>query len=155
MKSEIEYSDEMIKVLTNGIGVELGKPIRFCYYELKETLLKSIKFHPKATTDDVQLAIDLLALSIFQQNIITPFFGARNMMERLEEYRVSSIRMANYTLGEDDRATIRHCTNTFYAILKRFGLLPSSLDFSSPEDAIKLVLKPPAPKEYEPEDEYE
>jgi hypothetical protein len=142
MYTATEYSDEVIKILTNGIGGELGKPIRFRYYELKEKLLNRLRISRDLNNDDAQIAIDVIALSVFYQRLIVPFYGSSNFLERLNSHAVSSVLMGSYILGEDDRNKMRICTRAFYAILKKLELSPSTLDISSIEELIATISSP-------------
>ncbi len=45
MNNENDFSDDVIKILTTGIGVELGKKVRINYYDLKTKLLRSVLFN--------------------------------------------------------------------------------------------------------------
>jgi len=143
------YSDEVILILTNGIGSILGRAIRFNYYELKEKLLKSVPYHKDFTREDTQIAIDIIALSIFHQAVVVPFYGSSNFLGRLADYEVTAVRMGTYTLSPDDYNNMNTCTKAFYAILKRSGLTPSSLSIPSIEDLIENIKNPPMDMEEE------
>jgi len=141
MIEDTRYSDEVLRILTNGIGAELGKPIRLSYYQLKEKLLTRINKSENLTIDEenIQIILDVIALSVFHQNIITPFYGSNNFIERLENFNVKSISIGTYSLVADDKRKISTCTKAFYAILKKVGLSPTNLAISTIDNFVEGI----------------
>ena len=156
MVKEELYSDEIVKILTNGIGVELGRPIRFRYYELKNRFIRklntSIEWLDDWNEKNTQIAIDIIALSVFHQRVIVPFYGSSNFLTFLNNYKINSVAMGTYSLGSDDRGRMTKCTKAFYAITKKIKLSPRELNISSVEELIELFRRKSLAKEVFKED---
>jgi len=122
--------DEMINVLTKGIGVELYKPLRIAYYNKKTFLIKNSKYQ-RSSNISKQFLIDVMALSIFNQKIILPFHGAANFAVGTKPYGVKQVRMANYYLDQEFYVLAHNITSQFFAISKDYGLNVENLHISS------------------------
>ncbi len=122
--------DEMINSLTKGIGIELYKPLRISYYNKKRFLEKNDHFQ-KSTERNKQFLIDIMALSIFNQQIILPFHGAANFAAGTKSYGVTRVRMASYHLDKEFYVLANNVTHQFFAITKNYGLSIENLHISS------------------------
>ena len=67
--------DEMLVALTRGIGAELGKKIRFSYYDKKKIIEKD-DIYRKLPTPQKLSVFDLLALAMFHEFVIGPMHGS-------------------------------------------------------------------------------
>ncbi|HKI55429.1 MAG TPA: hypothetical protein VJ987_14990 [Anaerolineales bacterium] len=132
--------DEMINALTKGIGVELYKPIRIAYYNKKSFLEKSESY--KQCSNEMKLfLLDVLALSIFNQQVITPIHGARNFASGTRKYGVTRVRMASYHLDKEFYSDADRITKQFFAITKEYGLSVEHLHVSSINEFVEFWLK--------------
>lgn len=141
------YSDEVIQIITNGIGFILGKAIRKNYYELKDKLLKSLPYHKEFSIEDAQIAIDIIALSVYHQAVVLPFYGSSNFFERMRAFDISSVQMGTYKLSADDYRNMQLCTKAFYAILGKNGMTPATLSIPSIDDLIERIKNHPVEPE--------
>ena len=130
----------MLNIITKGIGSELSKPIRISYYEKKRLLDKNKKF--QQSSNEIQLFLcDILALSLFNQKVITPLYGAGNFMDGTRSYGVNRVRMGTYHLDEEFHTTSNNITRQFYAIVKKYDLEIEALHVSSINDFVDTWLK--------------
>lgn len=128
---------EMIDALTKGIGAELGKPIRFSYYNLQRSLEKNNRY--SQCSEEMKLFItDVLALSIFNQKVITPIYGAINFSAGTKKFGVSRIRMGDYHLDKRFFVQSGKITRQFYAIVRSYGLNIEKLHVASISDFVDL-----------------
>lgn len=132
--------DEMINILTRGIGIELVKPIRISYYDKKRYLEKDENY--KNNTDDIkQFLIDMMAMSVFNQQVIVPLYGASNFGSATKEYGVKQVRMGSYMLDNNFYSEVDETTKQFYAITREYGIAIESLHISSISEFIEKWLK--------------
>lgn len=137
---ENKYSDEVLKILTNGLGVELGKPIRIRYYDLKKRLFYNDYAESRLDNkENIQIALDLIALSIYYQNLIVPFYGSLKFYDKLTNFDVNSIAMGAYSFNSEDRNRMETCTKAFFSIMKKVRLSPSDLVISDVKDIFELI----------------
>jgi len=138
---EDKYSDELLKILTCGLGASLGKPIRIRYYELKKMLFQNDYAEVMLDRENVQIAVDMIALSVYYQYLIVPFYGSDNFLKNLTTRGVTSIAMGQYSLGSEERQRIEKCTKAFYVVMKKIGLSPSNLAISDTRDILSVINK--------------
>lgn len=132
--------DQMINILTKGIGIELGKPIRMSYYDKKKLFGKNENY--KNCTDDIkQFLIDMMAMSIFNQQVIVPLHGAANFGSDTKKYGVEQVKMGSYMLNNNFYSEVNETTKQFYAITKEYGIAIESLHISSINEFIEKWLK--------------
>jgi len=132
--------NEMLNIVTKGIGVELSKPIRLSYYNYIRELQKNTKFQ-NATSDIRLFLIDILALSLFNQKVITPLYGVGNFLDGSRKYGVNKIRMGSYDLDNEFYSTASNITRQFYAIVKKYDLNIEALHIASVNDFVDQWLK--------------
>ncbi len=132
--------EEMINLLTRGIGAELYKPLRISYYNKKRFLEKNDKFQ-KSSKRNKQFIIDVMALSIFNQKIILPYHGAANFAAGSKAYGVTRVRMASYHLDKEFYVAAKKITSQFYAITYNYGLRVEHLHISSISEFVDHCLE--------------
>lgn len=122
--------DEMIDALTKGIGVEVGRPLRLSYYQLKQRLQKSENY--QQSDDDVKIALfDLLALSIFHHQVIVPFYGANNFRQGSRQLGIKDVRVGGKNLGQEFFALSDKIPKAFFAIVSSYGIAIEKLHVST------------------------
>lgn len=114
-------NDEMINIFSMGVGIKLGKIMRFSYFELKKILIKNAIYSEQGN-ESKQIIIDILALSIFYNRIILPLSGAHNFIGNLPQYKVGEIGMGSYKIDMKQQQEIHNCVSRFYAILKKYKI---------------------------------
>lgn len=132
--------DEMINLLTKGIGADLYKPLRISYYKFRDSLLNNVNYK-KSSAREKQFLIDVLALSIFNQKVVLPFHGAANFAEGTKSMGVKRVRMATYHLDREFYQAANQVTRQYYAITKKFGLDVEDLYFSSNSEFVNRWLE--------------
>ena len=132
--------NEMIDALTRGIGIELSKPIRISYYEKKRYLEKDARYLQSPKEIKIFL-VDVMALSIFNQQAITPLHGASNFSSGAKAYGVTRVRMGTYHLDKEFYTITDRITRQFFAICKEYGLNVEQLHISSVSEFTNLWLK--------------
>jgi len=132
--------DEMIDALTRDIGIELVKPIRISYYDKKRFLEKNENY--KNSPDDMkQFLIDMMAMSIFNQQVIVPLYGAINFGSDTKKYGVEQVKMGSYMLDHNFYSEVNETTKQFYAITKKYGIAIESLQIPSINEFVEKWLK--------------
>jgi hypothetical protein len=132
--------NEMIDALTRGIGVDLYRPMRISFYNKKRFLEKNEKYL-KSPDNIKQFLIDVVALSIFNHQVIIPLSGATNFLTGTKSYRVTKVRMGTYYLDKDFSITTNKIINQFYSITNSYGLKMDSLYVSSIDEFVDLWLE--------------
>ena len=122
--------DEMINLLTKGIGIELSKKIRIAYYEKKKIIVKHESYN-KISKKKHPLVLDLLALGIFHEFVIGPMHGSNNFLRSTEKYGVKSIIMGNYKLDSQFNKETAIITKAFFAIIKKYNIEINQLSIPS------------------------
>ena len=122
--------DEMIDALTKGIGVEVGRPLRRSYFQLKQRLEQNEKY--QRSGDDLKIALlDLLALSIFHHQVIVPFYGANNFRHGSRQLGIKDVRVGGKNLGEEFFTFSDKIPKAFFAIVSRYGIAVEKLHVST------------------------
>lgn len=137
--------DEMIDALTTGIGVELGRPLRLSYYQLKQRLQQNEKF--QAANDDEKVAlVDLLALSIFHHQVIVAFHGANNFRQGSRQLGVEDVRVGGKNLGKDFFIQSDKVLKAFFAIVSGYGIAIEKLHVSTINEFVEFWLGEMSPR---------
>lgn len=132
--------DEMINALTKGIGADLYKPIRMAYYDKKRALEKN-EAYKSCAAEMQQFLLDVMALSIFNQQVITPLHGASNFASGTRQYGVKRVRMASYDLDRKFYSDVDQITKQFFAITKKYDLPIEHLHVSSLSEFAEFWIK--------------
>lgn len=127
----------MIDALTKGIGADLGKPLRFSYYEKKRYVEKNAQYMECSKWTKLFI-LDVLALSLYNQSVVTPLHGATNFYNDTRKEGVTRIRMGNYHIDKDFFRQTSRITRQFYAILKSYGIRVESLHVASITEFIEF-----------------
>lgn len=134
----------MINSLTNGLGAELGKKVRISFYN-KERILKQHDSFQSFTSNQKDLFVDLLALSIFHDFAIGPLHGSINFMNSTKKYGVKSIGMGSYKFDSKMKKISLGITKGFFEILKKYNIEIYQLNIGSIAEFIetnkKFVIK--------------
>ncbi|MDD4528006.1 MAG: hypothetical protein PHF25_08245 [Candidatus Margulisbacteria bacterium] len=132
---------EMINVLTNGIGTNLGKEIRVEYFNNKTRLLKLVNHKNLDKIDTTSLNVeyfwDMLALAIFHEKVIVPFHGSINFIKNTRSYGVKQVEMGSYTLDNHYLKKTESITTQFFAIINKYELTIEQLNIPNIEAHIK------------------
>ncbi|HLP57226.1 MAG TPA: hypothetical protein VK186_00280 [Candidatus Deferrimicrobium sp.] len=129
MSDELEIKT-MVEALTENIGVKLGGSIRLSFFKLAERLMKSEEFINMEKSIQ-QLTLDLLALSIFYNEIISPLQGGQSFITIAKKSNASTIRIGKDKLDQSFSEKARKCVNHFTYILDKNSIPISLLSFSS------------------------
>lgn len=129
MSFELEKK-EMVETLTVGIGAELGRKVRLSFFTLAERLMKYERFITMERPIQ-QMTLDLLALSIFYNEIICPLEGSQSFLLFIEKANASHIRIGSDKLTDQFAKRARNCVSVFYSILNRYKIPNNLLSFSS------------------------
>jgi hypothetical protein len=130
--------DEMIAVLTRGIGAELGRPIRRNYYSARDALKRSD--HYKALNAEQKVfALDLLALTTFHAAVIVPLEGSRRFMAQAAKLGAVRVRMGDYDYDNAQAKLAEGIGKQFFAILKAYMIDTADLYFDSPEGLARRI----------------
>ena len=132
--------DEMLKILTKGIGTDLWKPIRMSYYDKRRSVDKILK-QRKTPDNKRDIIYDLLALTVFHDKAIIPMHGSINFMGNARKYDVNSISMGHYKIDEDHNSISEKCVKQFFAIMSSFDIPISILTFSNSKEFVNASLK--------------
>lgn len=130
----------MINSLTNGLGAELGKKVRISFYNKERILKQHDSFH-NFTSNQKDLFVDLLALSIFHDFAIGPLHGSINFMNYTKKYGVKSIGMGSYKFDEKMKKISQGITKGFFEILKKYNIEIYQLNIGSIAEFIKTNKK--------------
>lgn len=126
----------MITALTRGIGAELYKPLRIQYWNWKKTFINNISY--RQSNEMVKLFLhDVLALSLFNQYVMTPIYGASNFTEESSQMGVTRVRMGSHHIDKKFTETTEGITKQFYAINKNYGLKVEQLHIASANEFIE------------------
>lgn len=128
--------DEMLIALTRGIGAELGKKIRFAYYEKKRVVLNNI-LYKQISQDKQPIILDLLALGLFHEYAIGPIHGSNNFYSATRRYGVKSIKMGSYDIDNKSNKKTLAITKSFFAIMADYNVEISQLSIPSIQEFIK------------------
>lgn len=122
--------DAMIDALTKGIGVEVGRPLRLSYFQLKQRLQQNEKY--QGSDDHVKIALlDLLALSIFHHQVIVPFYGANNFRQGSRQLGIKDVRVGGKNLGKEFFALSDKIPKAFFKIVSDYGIAVEKLHVST------------------------
>ncbi len=127
---EERMANEMIDALTRGIGIELGKPIRIAFYEKEKLLIKNSAFQ-QCTGWQKQLITDMAALSIFNQSVILPYYGAGNFYSDSKKAGVTRIRVGSEHIDKDFISSASKITRQFFAIISEYEIDINHLHISN------------------------
>ena len=130
--------NEMMKALTNGIGGDLGRPIWRQFFR-QQSALAGNPAYKELRQDTRQLAIDILALSIFHSQVILPLHGSAGFLSGTRRYGVTRIRLGKSHFTKQDATKSGRITKQFFAIVSTYGIEISQLTFTSPDTLIKTV----------------
>lgn len=122
--------DAMIDALTKGIGVEVGRPLRLSYFQLKRRLQQNEKYQQSDDGDKIAL-LDLLALSIFHHQVIVPFYGANNFHQGSRHLGIKDVRLGGKNLGKEFFALSDKIPKAFFAIVNSYGIAVEKLHVST------------------------
>lgn len=129
----------MIEALTKGIGVEVGRPLRLSYYQLKQRLQQNKKY--QASDHDTKIAlVDLLALSIFHHQVIVPLYGANNFRQGSRQLGIEDVRVGGKNLGKDFFVLSNKIPKAFFAIVSGYGITVEKLHVSTIGDFVDYWL---------------
>lgn len=84
--------------------------------------------------------LDMTALSIFNQKVITPLLGASNFRKDTQRYGVSKVLMGFYSFDLESFDRIDKITKQFFAITKDFNIDIVRLNISSIEEFVTTWL---------------
>lgn len=130
--------DEMINALTLGLGPELGKTIRFRYYEQKRRALNSgLAAHWGSY--EYGLLCDFIALAVFHESVIVPLHGSLNFMEFSSKLGVSQVRMGEYSIDQDHTQSAEAAVKQFFGILKEYEIDTGLLSLGDMEAYLRYV----------------
>lgn len=132
--------NEMIRILTDGIGSKVGRSLRIDFgnkhkaFEVNETF--------KTLDEQDQLAIlDLLALTLFFEQVFAPISGAYQMYSNAKKIGVSKIQMSTYSIDGVFARDFEKASRRFIAILHAFNIQTSQLGFTSVREFVENSLK--------------
>lgn len=129
MSIELEKK-EMIIALTENIGAKLGRSVRSSFFELVKRLMRNDEFN-KMEIPIQQMTLDLLALSIFYNEIISPLEGGRSFLALAKKSKASHIRIGEDKLTEKFANRASYCLGKFYSILDNNNIPLNLLSFST------------------------
>jgi hypothetical protein len=129
MPFELEIK-EMVEALTEGIGARLGRSVRSSFFKLAERLMRYEEFI-KMERPFQQMTLDLLALSIFYNEIISPLEGGHSFVSLAEKSKASHIRIGSDKLTHKFVNSASSCVRNFYSILHKNDIPLNLLSFSS------------------------
>ena len=132
-------ANEMIDALTKGIGAELAKPIRISFYE-KERYLNQNKKFQRSENWQKQLIVDMAALSIFNQQVILPYYGAGNFYQDAKKIGVTRIRIGSQHYDKEFIGTSSKITRQFFAITNSYEIDVNHLHISNISEFVKFWL---------------
>lgn len=136
--------DEMLVALTKGIGAELGKKIRFSYYD-KKKLIQKDGIYKDLPENKKPLMLDLLALSMFHEFVIGPMHGSNNFFSSTKKYGLKSINLGSYKIDEEFNKQTLAITKSFFAIMSEYNIEIHQLSVPSPHEFliknIEFILK--------------
>jgi hypothetical protein len=125
--------DEMLVALTRGIGAELGKKIRFSYYE-KKRLIQNDDIYRACQENEKSLFLDLLALAIFHEFAIGPMHGSNNFYSSTKKYGVNSISLGSFKVDDEFNKQTLAITKAFFSIMSEYNIEINQLSVSSPHE---------------------
>lgn len=130
--------DEMLNILTKGIGSELGRPIRISYYDKKRAVDKVLQ-SDRIPENKKNIVYDILALTVFHDKIIIPLHGSLNFMQTTKRYGITEVSMSTYSIGHEYNETSDKCVKHFFAILSSFDIDIGLLNFTNSSEFIKMI----------------
>lgn len=131
--------NEMINILTKGIGAELWKPIRISYYDKKRSIDVFLK-NKKTPESTRNIIYDLLALTVFHDKVIIPLHGSNNFMENAEKFSIESVSMGTYSIDKEHSRISEKCVKHFFAIMSSYDISIASLTFSGAKEFVDSSL---------------
>lgn len=134
----METTHDMIDALTMGIGAELGRPIRWQFFQQRQMLERNASFSELSRRRQ-QFAVDLLALAIFHGEIILPLHGSANFLAGTRKLGVSQVRLGSSYFTKLDSEQVTKITRQFFALVSSYGLQIAQLTFTSPDELIAAV----------------
>lgn len=118
----------MLQALTDGIGADLGRPIRASFFELFGRLKKHERFLALETLEQQQL-VDLLALSIFYNHVIVPLESGSSLLSLVRMADATHIRLGRDKLTPKLAARFRACAWAFLDIIRQQNIPKELLSF--------------------------
>lgn len=120
----------VVIALTDGVGAQLGGPIRASYFELVERLRCQKAFAP-LHHDDKQALIDLLAFSIFYNQVISPLESGSCLLALAQKAQATHIRLGDDKLTPNLSARFGACAGSFQKILRGQHIPSDLMSFST------------------------
>jgi len=127
--------ESMVIALTNGVGAQLGGPIRASFFELAERLCSHKSFAP-LHHDDKQALVDLLALSIFYNQVISPLESSSHLLALAQKAQATHIRLGSDKLTPSLTARFGACAGSFQRILREQHISTDLMSFSTLKEFI-------------------
>jgi hypothetical protein len=125
--------DEMLMALTRGIGADLGKKVRFAYYE-KKRLIVNDEIFKECQEYQQSLIFDLLALAMFHEFAIGPMHGSNNFYSSTKKYGVKRISLGSFNIDDEFNKQTLLITKSFFAIMSEYNIEIHQLSVSSPHE---------------------
>ncbi len=136
--NQIQFDDEILIAITDGIGGILGREVRRKYYESKNQLLANKKFI-KYDEKTKQFALDILALGVFHKLIILPINGANSFWNNLHCQEITSVKMRKNSYVQKDFLRMKTIADQFISILNKRKLSISLFNYDNLDIFMNLV----------------
>jgi hypothetical protein len=133
------FIDELLKILTYGVGRKLGVSIRRQFYDCKKHI-KLSETYKSLEDEQKEYIIICLALTMFNTHIIKPFRGASCFYKFISKQGVKSISISNGNLSQNDIGNLDDLIKHFHKILFDLRISRYELYFIGTEDFIRRIL---------------
>ena len=116
MNNTSELDTQLLMALTDGIGAQLGRPVRASFFEVLKRLAKHKVFVSLEALDRQRL-VDLLALSVFYNQVIAPLESGSSLLSLARRADATHVRLGRDRLTTRLAAQFRACAGAFASII--------------------------------------
>jgi len=128
----------MVVAITEGVGAHIGRSVRSSFYKLADRL-PSVTNFSKLDFSMQQQIIDILALSIFYNEVVQPLESGRAFFSLASRSNATHIRIGADKLTSRFAGRSLYCVSSFYAILQQHDINTEMLSFSTLQEFVTKI----------------
>lgn len=134
-----DFINELLNVLTYGVGRKLGVSIRRQFYDCRKHIELS-ETYQNLEDEQKEYIIICLVLTMFNTSIIKPFRGASSFYKSTRKQGVRSISISNGNLSQNNIDNLDDSIKHFHKILLDLNISRYALYYTRAEDFIRRIL---------------